>query len=127
MAEKENVITRTTDFIKWYLPKLEKMPRNYKFLFGDRIVQLQMELLENLIEAYYSREKLQPLRRANLRIEKLRHLLRISADMQWLSLQQFEFATRELNEIGGMVGGWVRYNQANSRNRAEEGGLDGAQ
>jgi hypothetical protein len=114
MAEKENVITRTTDFIKWYLPKLEKMPRNFKFLFGDRIVKLQMELLENLIEAYYSREKLKPLRCDHLQIEKLRHLLRISTDMQWLSLPQFEFATRELNEIGGMVGGRVRYNKANS-------------
>ena len=37
MAVKENVITRTDDFIKWFLPKLEKFPRNYKFLFGDRM------------------------------------------------------------------------------------------
>src|ERR1017187_2819881 len=37
MATKENVLTRTDDFIKWFLPKIEKFPRHYKFPFGDRL------------------------------------------------------------------------------------------
>src|ERR1017187_9051808 len=37
MTTKENVLTRTDDFIKWFLPKIEKFPRNYKFPFGDRL------------------------------------------------------------------------------------------
>ena len=41
MAVKENILTRTDDFIKWFLPKIEKFPRNYKFLFGDRLVEIQ--------------------------------------------------------------------------------------
>jgi hypothetical protein len=43
MPAKENILTHTDDFIKWFLPKLEKFPRNYKFLFGDRMVQLQLD------------------------------------------------------------------------------------
>ena len=31
MPTKENVLTRTDDFIKWFLPKIEKFPRNYEF------------------------------------------------------------------------------------------------
>ena len=111
MAETENVITKTTDFIQWFLPKVTKMPRDVKFLFGDRIIRLQLDLLEVLIDAYYSAQgpaKLQALSTANLQIEKLRHLIRISTDMRWLTPQQFEFATREMNTIGGMVGGWRR-------------------
>ncbi len=50
MATKENVLTRT-DVFKWFLPKIEKFPRNYKLLFGDRRVEIQLDLLENLIEA----------------------------------------------------------------------------
>ena len=45
MASRENILTKTDDFIKWFLPKIEAMPRNYKFLFGDRIVQLQLDML----------------------------------------------------------------------------------
>ena len=108
MAAKENVLTRTDDFIKWFLPKIEKFPRNYKFLFGDRLVAIQLSLLENLIQAYYQKEKLPNLRAANIEIEKLRHLLQISTEMRWISLDQLEFATRSLNQIGSLVGGWIR-------------------
>ena len=40
MAGKENVITKTTDFVKWFLPKAAKMPRDFKFLWGDRMIRL---------------------------------------------------------------------------------------
>jgi hypothetical protein len=55
MPAKENILTHTDDFVKRFLPKLEKFPRNYKFLFGDRMVQLQLDLLEHLIEAFYKK------------------------------------------------------------------------
>ncbi len=112
MAVKENVLTRTDDFIKWFLPKLEKFPRNYKFLFGDRLVQIQLDLLEHLIEAYYRKEKLPYLRAANIELEKLRHLLQICTEMRFLSLDQFEYASRSLNQIGSMVGGWIRQQES---------------
>ena len=53
MPTQENVIAKTSDFITWFLPKIEKFPRNYKFLLGDRLVEIQLNLLERLIEAYY--------------------------------------------------------------------------
>lgn len=112
MASKDNVLTRTDDFIKWFLPKIEKFPRNYKFLFGDRLVEIQLDLLENLIEAYYRKEKLASLRAANVEIEKLRHLLHICMEMRFVSFDQLEFATRALNDIGSQVGGWIRQQEA---------------
>ena len=112
MATKENVLTRTDDFIKWFLPKIEKFPRNYKFLFGDRLVKIQLDLLENLIEAYYQKDKLVKLRAANVELEKLRHLLQISTEMRFISLDQLEYATRALNQIGSLVGGWIRQQEA---------------
>ncbi len=67
------------------------MPRNFKFLFGDRLIQMMLDFLERLHEAYYSRKKVSPLTAANLQIEKLRHLLKICVDMNWLALAQYEF------------------------------------
>jgi hypothetical protein len=115
MATKENVLTRTDDFIKWFLPKLEKFPRNYKFLFGDRLVEIQLDVLENLIEAYYQKEKLVNLRQANIGVEKLRHLLQISTEMRFLSFDQLEYATRSLNQIGSLIGGWIRQQEGKPR------------
>ncbi len=108
MPVKENVLTKVHDFITWFLPKIEKFPRNYKFLIGDRLVELQLDLLEKLIEAYYSKEKLPQLRAANVQLEKLRRLLQISTEMRLIALSQLEYATRALNQIGSLVGGWIR-------------------
>lgn len=108
MSAKENVLTRTSDFLCWFLPKIEKFPRNYKFLFGDRIVKIELDLLERLIEAYYSKDKVRNLRLANIEIEKLRQLMAVCVQMRFLSAQQLEFATRELNQIGALIGGWIR-------------------
>ncbi len=112
MPAKKNILTHTDDFIKWFLPKLEKFPRNYKFLFGDRMVQLQLDLLEHLIEAFYQKEKLARLRSANVDLEKLRHLLQISAELRFISLDRLEYAKRALNQIGSQLGGWIRQQEA---------------
>ena len=112
MPQRENLLTKVDDFIKWFLPKVEKFPRNYKFLIGDRLVRIQIDLLENLIEAYYGKEKLPHLRTANINLEKLRRLLGITTELRFLSLSQLEFATRSLNDIGSLVGGWIRQQEA---------------
>lgn len=44
--------------------------------------------------------------------------MRICADMRWIGLAQYEFATRELNGIGGMAGGWLRQVQSSTRRAA---------
>jgi len=81
---------------------------NYKFLFGDRLVDIHLHLLEHLIAAYYGKDKIPHLRVANTQLEKLRHLMRMCTQMKWLAPSQLEFATRELNAIGSLVGGWMR-------------------
>lgn len=55
MAEKENVITHTYDLLLYIVPQLAKYPRTQKFLLGDRIQNHIMDILEGLIETYYSR------------------------------------------------------------------------
>ena len=102
MAEKENLLVKTNDFIRYFLPKIEKMPRNYKFIIGDRIVNIQLDFLELLIEAYYSgagRVKLTTLTKANIQLEKLRHLMQLCVDMRFIGLSQFEHVSKLLFDI----------------------------
>ncbi len=65
-----DAITKLYDYIKWIIPKLEKFPRNQKFLLGDRIESLLLDILDLLIEASYSRKKTIALQAANLNLEK---------------------------------------------------------
>lgn len=102
------VIAKVYDLLLWLMGQVPKFPRSHRFVLGDRVQHLVLDVLELLIEAAYSREKAALLRRANLQLEKLRYLIRVSKDLQFLSLRRYEFAAAQLDEVGRMVGGWLR-------------------
>lgn len=93
LSEKETVLTKMYDLLLYLIPQLNKFPRSQKFLLADRIEKQILDIMEYLIEAYYTTtEKKQPiLRRVNLELEKLRYLIRISHDLKHFSHQQYGF------------------------------------
>lgn len=95
-------------FILWLIPTVEKFPRNQKFQLGDRIQNDALNVLERLIEATYSRERADTLRAANLALEKLRFGLRLAKDLKHLDFKRYEHGARAVDEIGRLVGGWLR-------------------
>ncbi len=99
-------------FLLWLGPALEKFPKTHKFTLADRIQNHSLDILEALIEATYTRERLVHLRRANLGIEKLRFLLRLAADLKVLDKRKYEFAARTLDETGRSVGAWTKAHNA---------------
>lgn len=103
-----SVFVKWTEFIAWLFPHTEKFPRRARFTLALRIENLSLDIIEDLVEARYSKEKLDILKRINLRLEKLRILLRLSHGFRYLSTQSYEFACRVLNEVGSMIGGWIR-------------------
>lgn len=95
-------------FLLWLGPALEAFPRTHKFTLADRIQNQALDVLEALIDATYTRERVQHLRRANLGIEKLRFLFRLAADLKVLDRKKYEFAARTLDETGRSVGAWAK-------------------
>ncbi len=96
------------EFLKWLLPVTEKFPKRVRFTLANRIDDLALDLVEDLVEARYTRQKQHILKRANLRLEKLRVLLRISCEQRHLSHKSYEYAIRSINEVGKMLGGWIK-------------------
>ena len=101
-------------FVHWektlrdILSRTEKFPKRVRFTFSSRIDNLALDVLENLVEARYTKDKLAVLSRANLSFEKLRVLFRISHDERYLDPKGFEHVVRNIDEAGRMVGGWIR-------------------
>ena len=95
-------------FILWLVPAVARFPRSQKFLLGDRIQGLTLDVLEALIEATYTRQRDRLLARANLGIEKLQFLFRLAWDLQYLDARRYEFAARSLDETGRKIGAWKR-------------------
>ena len=102
------VVEKAYQFLLWLVPTLEKFPKSQKFLLADRIQALALDVLEGLVEATYTKNAVPLLRTANLRLEKLRFLFRLSLDLHLLDPRRYEFASRAVDEIGRSVGGWIK-------------------
>jgi hypothetical protein len=108
MSAEIPAVTKLYDIILWLIPQIEKFNRDYKFTLGDRIISNLLNSLEIIIEAVYTKEKYQLLKRLNLQIEKLRYLIRLSKDLRALNLKKYAYISNEINELGKMVGGWIK-------------------
>ena len=65
-------------------------------------------MLEALIEATYTRDLRAHLARANLRLEKLRFFFRLAHEQRHLDVRRYDHAARQIDEVGRLVGGWVK-------------------
>lgn len=105
--------------LRWLLPAVEKFPRSQKFTLGDRIAAIGLEILEDLVEASYTRQRRSILTRANLRLQKLRVLCRLAQDLAHLPGSQYEHAMREVDGVGRLVGGWLKQAEAHGGREGE--------
>ncbi len=122
------IIQKTYDLVKWYVPILNRLPRNHKFTLGDRMVENLYELLEGLIMARYQREKLPQLEQLNIKLEILRFQTRLLLDFELIKLDRYEYIFTLINEIGVDLGGWIKQQkQKSEKNRHKESDIKSIQ
>jgi hypothetical protein len=102
------IIQKTHDLIQWYVPILNRLPRDHKFMLGDRIISGLYDLLEGLIRARYAREKLPQLQQLNIQLDILRHQTRLLLGFKLLSAKRYEYVGQHINGIGVELGGWIK-------------------
>jgi hypothetical protein len=99
-------------FVQWYktldwiLATIENFPRKARFSVASRLVDQSLDTVELIIDAIYTKNRLPVLDKINLSLEKQRILFRIAHDRNYITLRQYEYISKELNEVGKMVGGW---------------------
>ena len=103
------VVTQTYDLLLWTCRHISGFPRVFRYTLGGRLDNSLAALLDRLVRARYEpHQRGDHLRRANRRIERLRFQFRLARDLGCLSTKSYGFALRSLDEIGRMVGGWLR-------------------
>ncbi len=109
MAEKQNelpVILKLYDLILWTMNHTAKFPRHHRYSLGAKIEATLLNLLDILIEARYSKDKLKMLERANIVLERFRFQMRLAKDLGVLAIKSFAYQAEKIEEIGRMIGGW---------------------
>jgi hypothetical protein len=108
MENELPIVSKIYEIIVWAVPRLARLPRNHRFLLGDRIATGLYELMAVLVKARYLRQNKAMLREASTRLDMLRLEVRLLKDMRLFSLNRYEHLAREMNEVGRMLGGWLK-------------------
>jgi hypothetical protein len=111
-AKPPVVLIKWYDVVKWLLERVDSFPKNQRFVFGQRLADRAIDVLELLVEAAYSPRKADLLSRANRDIEVLRWLVRLAKDRDLFTMRQYGFACKGLTECGRMLGGWLKQSAA---------------
>lgn len=90
------------------LERVDSFPKNQRFIFGQRLADRSIRVLEILVDAAYRSRKAELLAEANRQIEVLRWLVRLAKDRGLFTVRQYGFACQGLTECGRMVGGWLK-------------------
>ena len=97
--------------VSWMLDRVDHFPKNQRFVFGQRLAERSIHVLELLVEAAWSQDKTAILAQANREMEVLRWLVRLAHDRKILTAKQYEAAAEGIYECGRMVGGWQKDSQ----------------
>ena len=102
------VLVKWYRVVSWLLDRIDHFPKNQRFVFGQRLADRAMHVLELLVEASWSHDKALLLAQANREMEVLRWLVRLAHERQVLTSKQYQAAAQGIDECGRMVGGWQK-------------------
>jgi len=105
------IVERMYELNTWLLNKVGKFPRDQRFILGQRIADKGIDIQEGLIRAALSASseaKSESLREANVQLAQIRYLVRLGKDGRCMNVKSWYFCSRNLLEIGRMLGGWIK-------------------
>ncbi len=89
-GEPPVVLVKWYDATKWLLERVDSFPKNQRFIFGQRMADRALNILEVLVEAAYSRSKAGLPVKANRDIEVTQWLVRMATDRKLLTGRRYE-------------------------------------
>lgn len=92
--------------LAWIIPKLDQFPRNRRYTLGEKIETGLLQVLEQLIQAAYQKARSNGLDTANLQLDVVRHLWRLSHTLKSISTQHYGQGAERMVELGRQIGGW---------------------
>lgn len=101
------LLAQFEEFVGLLLDRTAQWPKSARFTLTQRVENLALDVVDDLVTARYERAgRRARLEAANLRLERLRHLLRLSLRARACPFTVFEDSMRAIDEAGRMLHGW---------------------
>ena len=104
------IFVKTYDLIQWLLPRTLKFSREYRFALAVPIQEhvFALTLLGRSGQSRRKRAVAYFLRQADVELTLLRYKIRLSRDLHVLDFGGYEHAGRLIDEVGRLLGGWMK-------------------
>jgi hypothetical protein len=104
------LLHRIFEFYKLCYQYIQLFPKKDKYTLGQKIENLILDVFELIFLAANSRkeEKSNILQKTSLKIDLLKILIRLAKEIRALDIKKYIQLEQELQEIGKMLGGWMR-------------------
>lgn len=115
-----NALSDIPIFIKLYdyYQKLNQavtiFPKIKRYTLGQKLDNTTLDIFEILFSVPFSKDKFSTLQQISIKLDLLKMLLRLSRDSQALNNKTYQGLQSILQEIGKMLGGWMRATKQNS-------------
>jgi hypothetical protein len=76
-------------------------------MLGNRLIEGLYDLLDGLVQARYSTDKLARLESLNNRLDLIRYQTRMLKDFELLDMRRYQIVSRMVDDIGRNLGGWI--------------------
>lgn len=113
------VVQKSYDLCANLYTYVNRFPRAQRGLLGRVILEDALQMLVSLTVANRRVEKTETLHEASGRLDALRITLRLSKRLGFVSNGGYEDLSKNADEVGRMLGGWLRYEKAGSGGRGK--------
>ena len=112
-------LEKLSDMIENAYPVLAQFPRSEKFVLAADIKHIMLDALKLCVEVGKKKSKKTALFNLDVQIETLKRFIRLSFHLKYLSPHHYEVWSRQVKEIGRMVGGMIITENQKPQNHRE--------
>ena len=99
---------KSFETLAWILDHTKKFPKHQRFVMARRIEDASLDLHDSLIRATKTSNKMKALMDADFHLERLKTYNRLCRELKLHSFGQYEYLAGALDELGRLLGGWLK-------------------
>lgn len=105
------IFKKTYDLMLYLWPFVNKLPKTDKYVFGDKIKEINLEMIDNIIviSKYCNKGNIKEyLLKLDINKERLQIYIRMCYDLKHIDKRRYIYISGLINEIGKIIGGWIK-------------------
>ncbi len=112
--DKLILFQKVYDFLLYIYPVIAKFPKYEKFTLQTQFKNCVVDMARKIIKANQSTTKKSHLYEADVLLEELKMLIRLSHDLRYINPHQYGVIGGKVAEIGRLLGGMIKHVQGDS-------------